>query len=92
MILLVAESSNTIGRNADDIVGSLFQDNDESFLHNVSGTRLELSDFKSITEGGRFYCEVGNVVGTSSTSNAGVVIVESRFGFGFVFHIVSHCT
>ena len=58
----------------------LFQHNDGSFFHNLTGNKLQLSDIiKSVTDGGRFYCQVGNMIGTSSVSLAATVNVESMF-------------
>ena len=62
-------------------VFSLLQYNDESFYYNVPEMRLQLSEFKWVTDGGGFYCQVGNIVGTSSISLAANVTVESKFFF-----------
>ena len=62
--------------NAAGLIYSLFQDNDEWFDQNVTGTELRLSVIKYVTDGGRFYCQVGNIIGTSSVSQAVTVTVE----------------
>lgn len=62
--------------NAAGLIYSLFQDNDESFHRNKTGNKLRLSDNKSVTDGGIFHCQVGNIIGTSSVSQAVTVTVE----------------
>ena len=65
--------------NAAGLIYSLFQDNDETFHYNKTGNKLQLSDIKYVTDGGRFYCQVGNIIGTSSVSQAATVTVEGTF-------------
>ena len=57
----------------------LIKHNDESFHRNKTGNKLRLSDIKSVTDGGRFYCKVGNIIGTSSVSQDVTVTVEGMF-------------
>ena len=67
-------------KQLDVIINSFFfQHNDESFRQSDMGTKLQLLDIKSVTVGGRFYCRVGNIVGTSSTSRGVTVTVEGLF-------------
>ena len=63
-------------RNAADLTYSLFQDSDEWFDQNVTGTELQLSNIEYVTDGGIFYCQVGNIIGTSSVSQDATVTVE----------------
>ena len=78
MILLVCESLNVVNMNAAHVTFS-FQDSHESVYRNETrNNRLQLSDVRSVTDGGRFYCQAGNIIGTSSTSGAATVIVESK--------------
>ena len=55
-----------------------FQDNHESFHRNLTGNTLRLPEFKALTDGGRFHCQVENIIGTSSTSLGAAVTVESN--------------
>ena len=64
---------------------SLFQDSDEWFNQNVAGTELQLSDIKNVTNGGRFYCQMGNIIGTSSVSQAATVTVEGTLVSCFLY-------
>ena len=75
---MVCGSLNVVNRNATDVTFS-FQDSHESVYRNETrNNRLQLSDIRSVTDGGRFYCQVGNIIGTSSMSLAANISVESK--------------
>ena len=72
-------------RNWMPFINSLLQHNDESFHRNKTGNKLQLSGMMSVTDGGIFNCQVGNIIGTSSMSLNATVTVEGTFNSCFLF-------